>query len=67
MKLRDISAVLLALATLTSSITALVKVFLADKDRAEVYQNTALQSGEQAEDIEGLRARLAALEKEKKP
>ena len=55
---RDLAALLLAVGTMLGSLTALVKAFRADDERAEAYQNTALSMGDTANDIQAVRAEL---------
>lgn len=60
-----LTKLLLALATLAGALTPLVAELRAlRRDAADVYQQTALTAGQQAEDLEALRARIAVLELE---
>jgi len=63
---RALAALLMAVGTMLGSITALVKAFRADDERAVDHQNVALSMGDTAGDVQALREefreRLARVE-----
>jgi hypothetical protein len=65
-KLKDLAAVILALSALVTSLAGFVKTLKTEQEQGALYQNAALQSGDQAEEVMALRAELAALKKETK-
>jgi len=67
-QLRDLAAVLTAAALLLGALGTFAKqVAEIRKDQANTYQNTALQVGGEAEELENLKERVAELEQRNKP
>lgn len=65
MKPKDLPALIMALASLLTAMAGLVKVLRVEQSEAQTYQAAAETAGDQASEIEELRAKVKALEEKR--